>query len=76
MDKGCDNEVLTQLKNYANILPLSESDYTIGLHFIIWEEDEPAEKVRPFDKTKYRNFLFDLNVIEKAIVMKRTFIYY
>ncbi len=76
LSKECDSEVMTQLKSYSSTIHLPRSDYTIGFHFIIQEEGEPAEVIKPIDKTKYKDLLFDLTVTGKEILIKHTVTYH
>lgn len=67
--KECDSAVMTAIRKYHKVLSLPTGKYTIGLHYILSEEGKPDSQVIPFDKKRYKNFLFEANV--KRFTMAR-----
>ena len=56
LEFGTDSLVLQKIKNYTVTINLAESNYTIGLQFLILEDGKPDSVIKPFDKTAYNNF--------------------
>lgn len=58
----CDADVLRVFLAYRQPLPLSPAEYTAGITFLI-EGENHKNKIVPFDKSLYRNFLFEGSII-------------
>jgi len=67
----CDSEVVKTLKKYPQTILLPPDEYTIGLKFFLIEDGEPDSEMKPFNKSAYKNFLFELNVINEFLMLKR-----
>ena len=69
LDTECDAEVVKKLEAYKKPILLPGYSYTIGLQFQILEQDDDNVKTIPFDTSKYKNFLLEVDIV--AFAMKR-----
>ncbi len=58
----CDSIVIKALHNFPQKISLAPNQYTIGLRFLILDDGKSDSEIIPMDKSRYKNFLFELNV--------------
>ena len=71
----CDSAVVHAIRQYPYKLALPSAEYTIGFQFLLLDGGKPDSDIKPFDKSLYKNFLFEMNVTSEFPQRKPSIVY-